>query len=93
MPFVRPHHVRSLYPDKDIKSYTDAVDTLIQATEIDYTQRNIILAHQYITGGELSGSEDLSLGTLDNVDAEVFAKFDYTALGHVHGAQKINGNR
>lgn len=91
MPFVRPHHVRSLYPDKDIKSYTDAVDTLIQATEIDYTQRNIILAHQYITGGELSGSEDLSLGTLDNVDAEVFAKFDYTALGHVHGAQKING--
>ncbi len=89
MPFVRPHHVRALHPDKDIKSYTDAVYTLIQATEIDYRQRNIILAHQYITGGELSGSEDLSLGTLDNVDAEVFDKFEYTALGHVHGAQRI----
>ncbi|MCR4576982.1 MAG: exonuclease SbcCD subunit D [Clostridiales bacterium] len=90
MPFVRPHHVRALHPDKDIKSYTDAVETLIQATEIDYSQRNIILLHQYITGGELSGSEDLSLGTLDNVDAEVFGKFDYAALGHVHGAQKIS---
>ena len=89
MPFVRPHNVRALHPDKDIKTYTDAVNMLVETSKIDFSRRNILLSHQYITGGELSGSEDLSLGTLDNVDAEAINRFDYVALGHLHGAQKV----
>ena len=89
LPFVRPHNVRLLRPDAEIKSYTDAVKLLLDSTQIDYSARNVLIAHQYITGGELSGSEELSVGTLDNVDSQILEQFDYVALGHLHGAQRV----
>jgi exonuclease SbcD len=49
----------------------------------------VIAAHQFLTGGERSESEEVSVGGADNVDADVFAAFDYVALGHLHGAQSV----
>ena len=37
----------------------------------------------------MAGSEEKTVGTLDNVDAGVFKNFDYTALGHLHRPQKL----
>lgn len=57
--------------------------------DIDTAARNVLVTHQFVTGGTRSGSEELSVGGTDNVDSGVFAPFDYVALGHLHGAQQI----
>lgn len=88
MPFVRPIHVKRAYPDKVIETYTDAAKAVIDSLKINNEERNILIAHQFVTGSERCDSEDISVGTLDNVDSYVFENFDYTALGHIHKAQR-----
>lgn len=89
LPFVKPAHVRRWFPDADIESYTDAVAEAVARMDIDTAARNVLVTHQFVTGGARSGSEELSVGGTDNVDSGVFAPFDYVALGHLHGAQHI----
>lgn len=89
LPFIKPIHVRRFFPENEIESYTDAIRTAIENTDIDKTQRNIIITHQFVTGAMRSESEEISVGGSDNVDASVFDDFDYVALGHIHGPQKI----
>ena len=89
LPFVKPAHVRRWFPDADIESYTDSVAEAIAHMDIDTAARNVLVTHQFVTGGARSGSEELSVGGTDNVDSGVFAPFDYVALGHLHGAQHI----
>ena len=89
LPFVKPAHVRRWFPDADIESYTDAMAEAIAHMDIDTAARNVLVTHQFVTGGTRSGSEELSVGGTDNVDSGVFAPFDYVALGHLHGAQHI----
>ena len=89
LPFVKPAHVRCWFPDADIESYTDAVAEAVAHMDIDTAARNVLVTHQFVTGGARSGSEELSVGGTDNVDSGVFAPFDYVALGHLHGAQHI----
>ena len=89
LPFVKPTHVRRWFPDADIESYTDAVAEAVAHMDIDTAARNVLVTHQFVTGGTRSGSEELSVGGTDNVDSGVFAPFDYVALGHLHGAQHI----
>ena len=60
----------------------------LQECEIDTTQRNVLVAHQFVTGADRSDSEETWVGGLDNVSAEVFKDFDYVALGHIHRPQK-----
>lgn len=89
LPFVKPAHMRRWFPDADIESYTDAVAEAVAHMDIDTAARNVLVTHQFVTGGTRSGSEELSVGGTDNVDSGVFAPFDYVALGHLHGAQHI----
>ncbi len=93
LPFIKPVHVRSAFPDdeeaQNLSTFTEAVDFAIKKMDVDTSERNVLIAHQFVTGGERSESEEISVGGLDNVDAEVFSTFDYTALGHLHGPQNI----
>lgn len=93
LPFLKPAFVRHFYPEETIESYTDAVAAVLRRANPDFSARNVLIAHQFVTaaGNETQRceSETLSLGTLDNVDASVFDGFDYVALGHVHGAQRV----
>ena len=89
LPFVKPADVRRVYPEDEIANYTDAVRAVIRRMEIDPSVRNVLAAHQFVTGAVRSDSEDVSVGGLDNVNASVFDAFDYTALGHIHGPQHI----
>lgn len=89
LPFIKPSTVRS-YHDVDINDYTTAVKTVIEKLKIDKNKRNVLVAHQFVTGAEKSGSEEISIGGLDNVDAKVFKNFDYVALGHIHKKQTID---
>lgn len=93
IPFLRPSVVRSFFPDVEIEDYTDALRTIIEDLQGDTSRRNVVLAHQFVTAAgalpETCDSEQLSVGGLDRVDGSVFSPFDYTALGHLHGPQRV----
>lgn len=89
LPFVKPANVRSFFPDEEITTYTDAVRCAVSHMNTDQSKRNILIAHQFVTGAKTSDSEEISVGGSDNVDVNVFDMFDYTALGHIHGPQSI----
>ena len=86
LPFIKPQDVRNFY-EEDITSYHAAVETVLKHTHVDKHKFNIVVAHQFITSGsalpELSESETVTVGGLDNIDASVFEDFDYVALGHI----------
>ncbi len=90
LPFVKKSQVRVLFPDENIETATDALRTVFAKTGINPAERNVLIAHQFITGSAISDSEEHSVGGTDNVDASVFDDFDYVALGHLHGPQSIS---
>lgn len=93
LPFVKPIHVRRFFPEAGINSYTDAIAAAVREMAIDTAGRNVLIAHQFVTGAERSESEELSVGGLDNVDSSALEGFDYVALGHIHGPQNIGSPR
>lgn len=90
LPFVKPAMVRAVFPDEAdyIKDYTDACRVAVEHMDVDEKVTNILVAHQFVTGAVRSESEK-NVGGLDNVDVSVFDSFDYVALGHIHGPQKV----
>lgn len=93
IPFLKPVHVRHFFPEEKIEDYTDAMRAVVNSLNLDTNRRNVAVVHQFVTGAALSGSEELAIGGLDAVDANVFAPFDYVALGHLHGAQRAGSER
>lgn len=89
LPFLKPAHVRRVFPDAEIDSYTDAMKVVIEKLNLDLKRRNVLITHQFVTGAQRSESEDISVGGTDNVDASVFEDFDYVALGHIHKPQSV----
>lgn len=89
LPFLKPVQVRRFFPDEDIESYTDAMAAVLRAANVDTARRNVLVAHQFVTGAVPCESEELSVGGTDNVAVCVFDDFDYVALGHIHGPQKV----
>lgn len=89
LPFIKPAHVRAQFPEIEIESYTDALQTAVDYLQVDTSVRNVLLTHQFVTGSERSDSEDISVGGTDNVAASVFRDFDYVALGHIHKPQNV----
>ncbi|MDE6254071.1 MAG: exonuclease SbcCD subunit D [Lachnospiraceae bacterium] len=90
LPFIKPVNVKKVYPDAEADSYSDAVKFVIDKMDVNKSERNIIVAHQLVTGAGRCDSEDISIGGMDNVDASVFEPFDYVALGHIHRPQSIS---
>ena len=89
IPFLKPAHVRRFFPDAEISSYTDAMQTVVEQLGLDTNQRNVALVHQFLTGAATCDSEESSVGGIDQVDCSVFDEFDYVALGHLHGPQWV----
>lgn len=89
IPFLKPSQVRRWFPDAEIASYEDAMRAVIDSLPIDPEMRTVAVAHQFITGGATCDSEEHSVGGTDEIPAGLFTKFDYTALGHLHRAQRI----
>ena len=89
LPFLKPAAVRHALQRDDINTYEEGVMAALQECKIDRTQRNVLVAHQFVTGADRSDSEETWVGGLDNVSAEVFKDFDYVALGHIHSPQNV----
>ena len=88
LPFLKPIQLRRFYPDEKIETYQDAVQAVLRHSPVDTAKRNVLVCHQFITGAEISDSEEKTVGGLDNIDAAVFSDFDYVALGHIHKPQQ-----
>lgn len=96
LPFIRPSDVRRCFPDDDaecFENFDSAFKAAVAHLNVNESERNVIIAHQFITGAASGGSESVSVGGLDNISAEVFAPFDYAALGHIHSRQNITSER
>ncbi len=89
LPFIKPINVRLQFEDEEISNYTDAVKVAVKHMDVDESERNIIVSHQFVTGAIRSESEEISLGGTDNVDVSAYDCFDYVALGHIHSPQKL----
>ena len=94
-PFLKPGYVRHLFAEGTVTDYDSAFRAVLSREEINPSERNVILAHQFFTASgvrpETCDSETavLMAGGLDEIDASVLEIFDYAALGHLHGPQKV----
>lgn len=90
LPFIKPINVKQIFKLEENISYSEAVKIAIEKMNIDKSQRNVLLSHQFVTGASVCDSEDLSVGGTDGVSASVYEDFDYVALGHIHGPQRVS---
>ncbi len=89
LPFVKPALVRHVFADEEAGSYQEAVRIAVDHIAAEKEKRNVLLAHQFVTGAFRCESEEILVGGLDNVDVSVFDRFDYVALGHIHSPQQV----
>lgn len=97
LPFVKASQVKHFFPEAEINNYDDAVRTIIESANVDTTRRNVIVAHQFVTGDSsedpaLGGSEGAgtqSVGLVEKIGYRCFDAFDYVALGHIHSPQRV----
>lgn len=61
--------------------------------QVPKQMRSIAISHAFVMGGEVVGSErTLSVGGSEQVSPHVFKNFHYTALGHLHGPQRMGAD-
>ncbi len=95
LPFTKPGYIRHLFEEGTVTGYDSAIRELIEREEIDYSGRTVLVSHQfYISEDKLpetceSEQAYISVGGVDSVDIAAIRKFDYVALGHLHGSQQI----
>ncbi|HHT24083.1 MAG TPA: exonuclease SbcCD subunit D [Clostridiaceae bacterium] len=88
LPFFKPVNIKNLYPETEIDTYQQALEQIISGIDLSLPGKHILIAHQFFINqsGEaiMSDSEQLSVGGLDRIQAELVKDFDYVALGHLH---------
>ncbi len=94
LPFMKPPVVKYYHEEENISSYEDAIKVVVDNIDINENERNVLITHYFVTNlgvlPECSDSETrISVGGADNIDVSIFDQFDYVALGHIHGPQKI----
>ena len=99
LPFVKPSMVKLITgtdENGNNLSYNESIHRLIERENIDVSQRNVLVSHQFYlpAGGnaedvERMDSEIRTVGNIDQVSADVLEKFDYAALGHIHKPMKV----
>jgi len=96
LPFIRPISVKGLFGDREVSTYSEAVAAAVEVAGVDRSARNVLVSHQFYTKAGMdpvrSESEINPIGGLDAVDVSIIERFDYAALGHLHGAQNVGGD-
>lgn len=92
IPYLFPASVNVVLNRNDLKDYDEAMRALLSEQSIDFTERNVILAHQFVVSGSekpAMGGSETTVGGIGQIDASAFEGFDYVALGHIHNAQRM----
>lgn len=98
LPFVKASQVKHFYPDESIENYEDAVRVIIDHSGVDYSSRNVLVAHQFVAGNDdpkVAGSEAVAVqnvGLVEKIGYGILERFDYVALGHIHSPQRIGAD-
>jgi exonuclease SbcD len=93
LPYVEFQKAKDIF-EIDFENKTQALKNYIDNMNINEKERNILISHEYIMGGEESESErPLSIGGSEFVDYSIFEIFDYVALGHLHRPQKFKNEK
>jgi exonuclease SbcD len=93
LPYVEFQKAKDIF-EINFENKTQALKHYIDNLDLNEKERNILISHEYIMGGEESESErPLSIGGSEFVDYSVFEKFDYVALGHLHRPQKFKNEK
>lgn len=95
LPFLRPAVVRHALPERaeEVSYAADAVRIALEQSAVDENERNVLLAHQFVTGAKRCEAEELQVGDLDQIPVELFEKFDYVALDISTAHRKWEGRR
>ena len=104
IPYADVPYIRDLFQDESIKNYDLAMERVVGEIleDINEDERNVAIAHGYITGitddnveelEESDSEKPLSIGGTEYINSKHFSKFNYTALGHLHGPQKVGSNK
>ncbi|SDO91685.1 exonuclease SbcCD subunit D [Clostridium gasigenes] len=106
IPYADPPIVRDLFDDNLIKTHNDAMNKIVNSIKqtLNTKERNIVMAHGYVTYSkndkeelvileESDSEKPLSIGGTDLINSSCFEGFNYTALGHLHGPQKVGSNK
>ena len=91
MPYVFPALVSEALGAEQ-RDYDAAVRALLAAQPVDFTRRNVILAHQNVTVGGAEaprGGSESTVGGVGQVEYTAFDGFDYAALGHIHAGYAV----
>lgn len=92
MPYVFPALIASVLEKEKMSDYDTAVRELLSAQNIDFSQRNVLIAHQNVVSegreAQRGGSETM-IGGVGAIDYKAFDGFTYVALGHIHAAQYV----
>lgn len=93
LPFFDAALVRDILGRDDIHGQNAAFKEIMKEIHPVKGARNVLIAHCFAAGSSTCESESpLSVGGSDEVDPALFSSFDYTALGHLHGPQKVGLN-
>ena len=96
LPYFEPFEVREYFGDATLTTHNSATKRVIDEIykSIDMSKTNILVAHTFVSGGlETDSEREISVGTVENVAVEIFEKFDYVALGHLHNPNAIKEER
>lgn len=94
LPFFKAYDIRTLLSVDNALDDDEALKEILKHENINKSERNIMLAHQFVAGYEFSGSEQNAsfyseVGGTSNISINNFEDFDYVALGHIHKPQKL----
>ena len=96
LPYFEPFEAREYFGDATLTTHNSATKRVIDEIykNIDMSKTNILVAHTFVSGGlETDSEREISVGTVENVAIEIFEKFDYVALGHLHNPNAIKEER
>lgn len=99
LPYADPAFVRDAYQDGNIRSHDDAFKAVMEriSGRIKSEERNVLITHGFVRGIEDMEHSDserpLSIGGTEYIDVAHFKGFHYTALGHLHGPQKVGSEK
>ena len=96
LPYFEPFEAREYFEDATLTTHNSATKRVIDEIykNIDMSKTNILVAHTFVSRGlETDSEREISVGTVENVAVEIFEKFDYVALGHLHNPNAIKEER
>jgi len=100
VPFLDPQRFLAPLPDEDGNHRPRTHENVLADALFVGRERlkafgpvpTMVIAHAYVGGSTISDSERRSVGSADIVSADLFTGFTYTALGHLHRPQEVNGD-